>query len=94
MSRPADTRDTSRASRCRNRLPVEVAEAPLPPKLYPLVLGTSVTVPMSVPEATMSRPAIIQTGPAPSYQVCPRFTPFKTEIVSPLRSPTISPSRA
>ncbi|MNI57190.1 hypothetical protein D3C87_1421170 [compost metagenome] len=94
MSRPADTRDTSSASRCRNRLPVEVTDVPLAPKFMPLVEGTSVDVPVFVPEATMSRPASIQTGPDASYQVWPRFGPCVMDSASPVRSPTMSPSRA
>ncbi len=94
MSRPADTRDTSSASRCRNRLPAEVTDVELAPKFMPLVVGTSVLTPVSVPEATMSRPAIIHTGPDASYHVCPVFGPCKTESASPVRSPTMSPSRA
>ncbi|MNL50836.1 hypothetical protein D3C87_1738860 [compost metagenome] len=74
-------------------MPVEVAGV-VPPKLNPLLLGTSAVLPISVPDATMSRPAIIQTGPDASYQVCPTFTPFRTAINSPLRNPTMSPSRA
>lgn len=59
-----------------------------------MLVGTAVGLPMSVPEATMSRPAIIQTGPAASNQFRPACGPCATLISSPLRNPTMSPSRA
>ncbi|MNT21661.1 hypothetical protein D3C72_1570070 [compost metagenome] len=81
MSRPASTTDTSSAWRCTIRLPRAEAAFSVcgcggssgrPGKSRPRQPapsdGTRSTSPSAVPAPTMSRPARIATGPAPSYQ--------------------------
>lgn len=85
MSRPAETMEMSVGLLWMNRLPVDC----------------SLTAPGAVlkrlPLLTMSRPAIIQTGPLPSYQVCPECKNVGEELnvrVRPLLTPTRSPVKA
>jgi len=57
-------------------------------------VGTIVACPSAVPELTISRPAIIHTGPAASYQVWPARWPELKLSISPLRTPMMSPLMA